>query len=93
MSQYQNQETHDEAKVSHELIAGAASFAAMKAWDKHQEMNGKPPSHDKAKELIAGFVGAFVDREVESKGRDRYDEYKAKKQAKELAEAQIATQY
>ena len=30
-----------EAKFSHELIAGAASFAGMKAWEDHQRKEGK----------------------------------------------------
>lgn len=31
---------HHEAKFSHELIAGAASYEAMKAYNKHREENG-----------------------------------------------------
>lgn len=42
----------------HELIAGAASFYAMKKYQDHQEQNGKPQSWEVAKELIAGFAGA-----------------------------------
>src|SRR5262245_22321517 len=30
--------------------------------------NGHPDSHAMAKELLAGFAGAFIDREVETKG-------------------------
>jgi hypothetical protein len=41
---------------------------AAKAYEKHCEENGKPASHALAKELLAGFAGAFVDRMVESKG-------------------------
>lgn len=33
-------EQHHEAKFSHELIAGAASFAGMKAWEDHQRKEG-----------------------------------------------------
>ena len=32
------------------------------------EKEGKPPSHEKAKEIMAGFAGAFIDRMVETKG-------------------------
>lgn len=42
---------------------------------------GKPESHAKAKEILAGFAGAFVDREVESKGLDFFDKEKAKHEA------------
>ena len=41
---------------------------AMKAYEDHCAANGKPDSHDKAKEVLAGFAGAFIDREVETKG-------------------------
>ena len=41
---------------------------AAKAYEKHCEENGKPDSHAKAKEILAGFAGAFVDRMVETKG-------------------------
>ena len=44
---------------------------------------GQPPSHEKAKELMAGFAGAFIDREVETKGMDFIDREKAKRQARE----------
>ncbi|KAG1725321.1 hypothetical protein EDB19DRAFT_2028646 [Suillus lakei] len=73
------------AQLSHELIAGAASFAAMKAYNAHCEKNGKPVNHEVAKELLAGFAGAFVDRMVETKGLDYVDKQKAKHAAKESA--------
>lgn len=40
--------------------AGAAAFFAMRQYEKHQEENGQPPSHEFAKELIAGIAGAEV---------------------------------
>lgn len=44
-------------------------------------MPGEPASHDKAKEIFAGFAGAFVDREVETRGLDFIDREKAKREA------------
>ncbi|KAG2138605.1 uncharacterized protein EDB93DRAFT_1164962 [Suillus bovinus] len=73
------------AKLSHELIAAAASYEAMKAYNEHCERNGKPASHDKAKELMAGFAGAFIDHMVETKGLDLMDRQRAKHHAKETA--------
>ncbi|KAG8956860.1 hypothetical protein FRC04_000338 [Tulasnella sp. 424] len=81
------------AELSHELISGAAAYEAAKAWEKHQEKNGKPPSHEKAKEIFAGFAGAFVDRIVETKGLDYVDKVKAKRDAEKLAEGQLKSQY
>ncbi|OQD78242.1 hypothetical protein PENDEC_c001G02975 [Penicillium decumbens] len=72
-----------EASFSHELIAGAASYEAAKAYEKHCEENGQPESHDKAKEIMAGFSGAFIDREVETKGLDFIDREQAKRQSQQ----------
>jgi hypothetical protein len=37
-------------------------------YEEHCEaVNGKPDSHAKAKELVAGFAGAFIDRMIETK--------------------------
>ena len=47
---------------------------------------GEPGSHAEAKELLAGFTGAFVDREAETRGMDMYDQEKAKRAAREQAE-------
>ncbi len=46
---------------------------------------GKPVSHQFAKELLAGFAGAEVDKLAETKGADFIDREKAKHQAKERA--------
>jgi len=76
-----------------ELIAAAASYEAAKAWEKHEANHGKPSSHEKAKELLAGAIGAFVDREVETKGRDWIDKEKVKRDARKQAEEQLANHY
>ncbi|KAF5363511.1 hypothetical protein D9756_000974 [Leucocoprinus leucothites] len=91
-NQYQNTEPH-EAKLSHELIAGAASYEAAKAYEEHIEREGKPQSHEQAKEIFAGFVGAFVDREVESKGLNWIDREKVKRHAQEHGNNYIAQDY
>ncbi|EIW80449.1 hypothetical protein CONPUDRAFT_32252, partial [Coniophora puteana RWD-64-598 SS2] len=66
------------AALSHELVASAASYEAMKAYEKHVAAQGHPDSHAKAKELIATFSGGFIDRMVETKGLDALDKQKAK---------------
>ncbi|EIM88444.1 uncharacterized protein STEHIDRAFT_120613 [Stereum hirsutum FP-91666 SS1] len=81
------------AELSHELIAGAASYEAAKAWEKHLAANGKPASHAEATELLAGFAGAFVDRLVETKGLDYVDKEKAKRQAKQQLQETVAQEY
>ncbi|KAJ6482267.1 hypothetical protein C8R47DRAFT_1197495 [Mycena vitilis] len=89
----ENAKPHHEAKFTHELIAGAASYEAARAYEKHCEKNGKPPSHDKAKALLAGFAGAFVDKMVESKGLDYLDTAKLKHDAHEHAKENLANDY
>ncbi|KZO97943.1 hypothetical protein CALVIDRAFT_526270 [Calocera viscosa TUFC12733] len=84
------QTTQHDASWSHELIAGAAAYEADRAYEKHCEANGAPASHDEAKALVAGFAGAFVDREVETRGLDFIDSEKAKYQAKQQAEQGLA---
>jgi hypothetical protein len=54
---------------------------------------GHPDDHAKAKEILAGVIGAFVDREVETKGLDFIDRERAKRHAQEQAEAQLSNQY
>ncbi|KAJ7107746.1 hypothetical protein C8R44DRAFT_319709 [Mycena epipterygia] len=78
------------AALSHELIAAAASF---EAYEDHCKKNGKPDSHAKAKELMAGFAGLFVDRMVESKGLDFVDKEKAKHEAKKHCEQPLEVEY
>ena len=44
---------------------------------------GNPESHAQAKEIMAGFAGAFIDREIETKGLDFIDRERAKRQAQD----------
>jgi hypothetical protein len=41
-----------QADISHEILAGAAAFAAARAYEAHVAANGQPPSHAVAKELL-----------------------------------------
>lgn len=69
--------------LSHELIAGAASYEAVKAYQKHCEENGEPVDHSTAKALLAGFAGAALDKLIETKGLDFIDKQKAKRHAED----------
>ncbi|KAF3384374.1 hypothetical protein F1880_002061 [Penicillium rolfsii] len=85
--QYQNSDlSQHEPSFAHELIAGAASYEAAKAYEEHCARNGQPPSHEKAKEIMAGFAGAFIDREVETRGLDFIDRERAKRHAEQNIE-------
>ncbi|CAL5229764.1 g13148 [Coccomyxa viridis] len=87
-----NQQNYDqvynqphEGKFSHEALAGAASFFAMREYEKHEEANGKPPNHQFAKEMLAGIAAGEVDKLCETKGMDYIDREKAKRHAQEQA--------
>ncbi|KAG2038887.1 hypothetical protein BDR03DRAFT_917738 [Suillus americanus] len=77
------------AKLTHELLAAAASYEAAKAYEKHVQKNGKPANHAKAVELLAALTGGFVDRIAETKGMDALDKEKAKHAANERAKSSL----
>lgn len=54
---------------------------------------GKPVSHQFAKELLAGFAGAEVDKLAETKGEDFFDKERSKHEAKKKAEAMYDDHY
>ncbi|KAL9712364.1 hypothetical protein Ac2012v2_003601 [Leucoagaricus gongylophorus] len=81
-----------EAKLSHELIAAAASYEAAKSYNEHCEREGQPQSHEKAKEIFAGFAGAFADRMIETKGMDWIDREKVQWDAYEQHGADYVSQ-
>ena len=87
------QQSDNQAEFSHELVAGAGSFMAFKAFEDHQRKEGKPVSHAFAKELLAGFAGAEVDKLAETKGEDFYDREKAKQEAKRRTEQMYDQHY
>ncbi|KAF7624366.1 hypothetical protein AFCA_011707 [Aspergillus flavus] len=87
-----NQVTHSphKAELSHELLGAAAAYEAQKAYEKHCSENGKPDSHAEAKELMAGFAGAFLDRVIETKGLDYIDKKKAGHEAQNHLDELVA---
>ncbi|KAH9033894.1 hypothetical protein EDB85DRAFT_1949402 [Lactarius pseudohatsudake] len=92
-SEVESTPNEHKAKLSHELIAGAAAYEAAKAYEEHSEREGKPSSHAKAKEIFAGLAGVAVDRLVETKGLDFIDKQRVKRNAEAHAEEQIASEY
>lgn len=85
--------TPHESKLSHELLASAASFEAMHLWEKKQRESGQPVNHGLAKEMLAAAAGFEVDKLVETKGLDMIDREKAKHHAKQQAERMYDEQY
>ncbi|KAK4219220.1 hypothetical protein QBC37DRAFT_153098 [Rhypophila decipiens] len=81
------------AKVSHELLGGAAAFEAMHVWEQEQRKEGKPVKHGLAKEALAALAAAEVDKVAESKGLDFVDREKAKTHASQQAESLYDAHY
>ena len=77
------------AKISHELLGAAAAYEASKAWEEHKERNGKPDDHAKAKEILIGIAGGYVDRLVEKHGLEYMDREKAKGDARKRVQEAI----
>ncbi|KAI9052959.1 hypothetical protein LZ554_003231 [Drepanopeziza brunnea f. sp. 'monogermtubi'] len=91
--QYQDAPDEHKAKFSHELIGGAAAFEAARAYEQKIAREGKPSSHAEAKEILAGLAGAFIDREIETRGLDTIDRERAKHDARRRLHEQVALEY
>jgi hypothetical protein len=48
------------AHASHQLVAGAVAYQAVKVWEKQQEEKGEPVSHGTMKKVIASIAAAEV---------------------------------
>ncbi|GAA5985382.1 hypothetical protein JCM11641_006382 [Rhodosporidiobolus odoratus] len=83
-------QSENKSSFTHELIAGAAAFEAQKAYAAHCAKNGKPESHQVARELFAAFAAAEADKLIETKGLDFLDKEEAKRQARQQAESAIS---
>jgi hypothetical protein len=70
--------------VTHELLAGAAGFEAMRVYEHHRELG---------RELIAGFAAAEVDKHFDSRGLGHLDRGEARRLAREQAQGLYDQQY
>jgi hypothetical protein len=71
-------------EITHELLAGAAGFEAMRMYEHHREREGITEHHELAKELLAGFAAAEIDKHFE---RGHYGHLN-RGEARQLAEQQ-----
>ncbi|KAF7728494.1 hypothetical protein EC973_006047 [Apophysomyces ossiformis] len=74
--------TKKKAKLSHELLAGAAAYEAVKAWERKQQEEGKEVHHATAKKLIASIAAAELVKLFEERGSSSDDEDESKKEEK-----------
>jgi len=73
-------------EVSHELLAGAAGFEAMRMYEHHREREGIVEHHAAGKELLAGFAAAEVDKHFDSGRYGHLDRHEARRLAREQAD-------
>ncbi|EPS32494.1 hypothetical protein PDE_07454 [Penicillium oxalicum 114-2] len=81
------------SRWSNQLLGDAAAYEAGKAYEDHVAANGHPDEHHQAKEILAGVIGDFVDREVEVQGLDFIDRDWAKRHAQRRAEIELYDQH
>jgi len=80
-------------EITHELLAGAAGFEAMRMYEHHRENEGIPEHHELAKELLAGFATAEVEKHFENGYYNHLDREEAAFQAQQQANFLYDQQY
>src|SRR5262249_544089 len=83
----------DHASITHELLAAAAGFEAMRMYEHHREREGQAGRHELAKELAAGFAAAEGDKHFESGRFGHLDREQARRQALQQAHYLYDQQY
>jgi hypothetical protein len=82
---------HDD--VTHDLLAGAVGFEAVRMYEHHREREGIAEHHSLGKELLAGFAAAEVDKHFDSGRYGHLDRHQARRQAREQADYLWQQQY
>src|ERR1700722_7800851 len=72
-------------EITHEVLAGAAGFEAMRMYEHHRENEGITEHHELGKEMLAGFAAAEVDKHLENGYYDHLDREQAQYQAQQQA--------
>ncbi|KAI8142623.1 hypothetical protein BJV82DRAFT_615525 [Fennellomyces sp. T-0311] len=72
----------NKSHLSYELMAGAAAFAAVKAWENKKEEDGEPMEHAFAKKMVASFAAAQITKMIAERGDDDDDDDEDKKEKK-----------
>ena len=73
-------------EVSHELLAGAAGFEAMRLYEHHREREGIVEHHELGKEMLAGFAAAEIDKHFADDRYGHLSRHEAKRLAREQAD-------
>jgi hypothetical protein len=81
------------ADVTHEVLAAAAGFEAMRMYEHHREREGITEHHELGKELLAGFAGAEVDKHFDRGTFGHLDREQARSLAREQAHGLFNQRY
>jgi hypothetical protein len=73
-------------EVTHELLAGAAGFEAVRMYEHHREREGIAEHHELGKELLAGFAVAEIDKHFEQDRYGHLNRHEARRLAQEQAD-------
>jgi hypothetical protein len=82
---------HDD--VTHELLAGAAGFEAVRMYEHHRQREGITEHHELGKELLAGFAAAEVDKHFDRERYGHLSRDEARHQARQQADYLWQQQY
>jgi hypothetical protein len=82
-----------EHEVTHELLAGAAAFEAMRMYEHHREREGVPEHHELAKELLAGFAAAEIEKHFDERRYGHLNRHEARRMAQQQADYLWQEQY
>lgn len=80
-------------KLSHDIVAGAASFEATRLFEDKHRKNGKPVSHAFAKKTLTAFASSEVDKLFEVKELSHLDKNQIKSEAIRMVEKEYETYY
>lgn len=80
-------------EITHELLGGAAGFEAMRMYEHHREAEGITEHHELAKELLAGFAAAEVEKHLENGYYNHIDRDEARMHAQQQANYLYDQQY
>jgi hypothetical protein len=80
-------------EVTHDLLAGAAGFEAMRMYEHHREREGITEHYALGKEMLAGFAVAEIDKHFDDGRYGHLDRHQARRQAQEQADYLWQQQY
>ncbi|KAI7860605.1 hypothetical protein BDC45DRAFT_563765 [Circinella umbellata] len=83
--QVYNEPTERKAHLSHQLIAGAAAYEAVKAYGRHQEGKGEEFNHSFIKKSVAAIAAAQIVKFAEEHDWSSKDKEEATRQAEAAA--------